>query len=560
MGDGAVVFYHRVSRLLSWSPRPGVEEALRSIDPFAPGLYLVELPTGYGKSAVFYSLALEMLSGSYGGGALYAAPLRSLGSDMYRRWLVYAGAVGLDRGLAEKVSGLQQMGEPGSPFLNKPVVYTTFDTLFMHIHKIPPPEIRGIARGLTLGHAEVSRGRLADSLVFLDEPHLSISDEAAAASLINTIRYLAAAGATLILSTATMPAAFREAVVKAYLGMVDGHGVCRVIGLRGGGGDDIEGCERVDAEDEAFLEEIREREAGYRFLREETLLEEIKRLCGTARIGVVANTRKRTVELYRRIRGVCRPAYLLHSLIAADERRRIEEEAAHLSRRKESFILVSTQVIEAGFDISFDKLYTDPCPAPSLVQRAGRAGRWRGERGTVIIIEDGDPGPYPRDIVEKTISLLRAGRYSLKNPYSVGGNRGYMELIEKSMAEALEETIYRVMKAGMGKLAELMASPDTGIYSLLDSFVRGELIRSSRIAAVEVEGDGTIPVSLYLYTRLLEEGRITVKPDPSILEECFRRDKPEERYKCIAWHLLLGDVRTVMPRSVYEELAWGGAM
>lgn len=48
-------------------------------------------------------------------------------------------------------------------------------------------------------------------------------------------------------------------------------------------------------------------------------------------------------------------------------------------------ILVATQVVEAGLDISCEHLHTELCPMSSLVQRAGRCARFPGERGVVHV-------------------------------------------------------------------------------------------------------------------------------------------------------------------------------
>jgi len=54
-------------------------------------------------------------------------------------------------------------------------------------------------------------------------------------------------------------------------------------------------------------------------------------------------------------------------------------------------ILVATQVVEAGVDISCENLHTEICPANSLIQRAGRCARFEGEKGVVHVY------PLPKD-------------------------------------------------------------------------------------------------------------------------------------------------------------------
>jgi CRISPR-associated endonuclease/helicase Cas3 len=55
-------------------------------------------------------------------------------------------------------------------------------------------------------------------------------------------------------------------------------------------------------------------------------------------------------------------------------------------------IIVATQVIEAGVDISARTLVTELAPWSSLVQRFGRVARYDGESGCVVVV-----GSVPAD-------------------------------------------------------------------------------------------------------------------------------------------------------------------
>lgn len=64
-------------------------------------------------------------------------------------------------------------------------------------------------------------------------------------------------------------------------------------------------------------------------------------------------------------------------------------------------IIVSTQVVEAGVDMSAALLFTDLAPWSSLVQRFGRAARWGGEAPVVVVDtqpkDDKAAAPYAKD-------------------------------------------------------------------------------------------------------------------------------------------------------------------
>jgi CRISPR-associated endonuclease/helicase Cas3 len=56
-------------------------------------------------------------------------------------------------------------------------------------------------------------------------------------------------------------------------------------------------------------------------------------------------------------------------------------------------IVVSTQVVEAGVDISARVLITDLAPWPSLVQRMGRAARYAAEQAEIVVVGEASADP-----------------------------------------------------------------------------------------------------------------------------------------------------------------------
>ncbi len=80
-------------------------------------------------------------------------------------------------------------------------------------------------------------------------------------------------------------------------------------------------------------------------------------------------------------------------------------------------IVVATQVVEAGVDISARLLVSDLAPWPSLVQRFGRAARYAGEAGEVCVVgavpkDEGKALPYsPGELAaaEEALSQLLSG-------------------------------------------------------------------------------------------------------------------------------------------------------
>ncbi|MDY6877141.1 MAG: CRISPR-associated helicase Cas3' [Chloroflexota bacterium] len=82
---------------------------------------------------------------------------------------------------------------------------------------------------------------------------------------------------------------------------------------------------------------------------------------------------------------------LLHSRFLPEDRQRIEGKIRKLFSKGEdsdssgSWIVIATQVVEVGLDITCQALHTELAPANAVLQRAGRCARYPGEEGDVFV-------------------------------------------------------------------------------------------------------------------------------------------------------------------------------
>lgn len=121
---------------------------------------------------------------------------------------------------------------------------------------------------------------------------------------------------------------------------------------------------------------------------------------------VILNTVKRALEVWTVLRrdkaltSTSADIRLAHSRFRPIERRNWREQ--FLNREMcvsgTNRIIVSTQVVEAGVDISASLLVTELAPWPSMVQRLGRVARWGGS-GQIIVadfqhVTDAKAAPY----------------------------------------------------------------------------------------------------------------------------------------------------------------------
>ncbi|MCD6591012.1 MAG: CRISPR-associated helicase Cas3' [Candidatus Aenigmarchaeota archaeon] len=103
---------------------------------------------------------------------------------------------------------------------------------------------------------------------------------------------------------------------------------------------------------------------------------------------VFVNTVERAISLYKKLKedsSLKNKILLAHSRFTKKHRKRIEEEIHLKFGRDSDFegILVTTQVAEAGLNISAPLVITELAPMDSLIQRAGRCVRFKENSGKV---------------------------------------------------------------------------------------------------------------------------------------------------------------------------------
>lgn len=123
---------------------------------------------------------------------------------------------------------------------------------------------------------------------------------------------------------------------------------------------------------------------------------------------VVLNQVTRAQAVYAELRRRGVQARLLHSRFRAGDRARIQTAALDPAFRG---VIVATQAIEAGVDISCSTLLTEACPWASFVQRVGRCNRY-GEHTSATVVWLGLPAddkvcaPYAAEDVQGALLQL----------------------------------------------------------------------------------------------------------------------------------------------------------
>jgi CRISPR-associated endonuclease/helicase Cas3 len=160
---------------------------------------------------------------------------------------------------------------------------------------------------------------------------------------------------------------------------------------------------------------------------------------------VVVNTVKRAKELFADLQKLLKGRQsqpeirLIHSRFRPYERRNWVQEFLSRDALNSGVnrILVATQVVEAGVDISASCLLSELAPWPSLVQRFGRAARYGGQASVFVL----DSQPDEKKAVPYRLEELTAARNALKTPSLKGVSIRDLEEFEEQLAESNPEAI-----------------------------------------------------------------------------------------------------------------------
>jgi len=216
----------------------------------------------------------------------------------------------------------------------------------------------------------------------------------------------------------------------------------------------------------------------------------------------ICNTVDRCIELYKsivnseKVKKEAIEVICIHSQFFQKDRKEKELRIKELFGKNSNAnaILISTQVVEVGLDISCDVMHTEISPINSLLQRAGRCARWEG-KGEVFIYdidkESGSYKPYNKELSIDTLSLLKKYQDQSLDYFLC------QELIQKVMRQVEYQVFGEIKNNSQNTLDSIKTSWLTGNMS----FTR-ELIREIRSISVVLLPEATQTNNLYQYDSL----------------------------------------------------------
>lgn len=385
-----------------------------------------------------------------------------------------------------------------SDLLKHNIIFTTLDSFLLRIYRTPltPSKYR-----------DLTSSRILNSFVVLDEAHMY--DEFTLNLAKATLRLLREANVPHLMMTATLTDGLKD-----FMGIQ---------------GREYHEVKVSDAEWDSF--------SGTRVIKgietyrgPEDMNSTIKSIldsnCAKSAL-IVLNTVDTAIGVYDALKNDF-DCTLLHSRFTKMDRRNNLDDAMD-KLRTGSGIVISTQVIEAGIDISTPLLITELASGDSLVQRMGRCARRKGETGAAYILrkpDEEDPGklmhpPYSNESIKSALEVLEIGGSELELSRSTPKPDENSKDSEKGVEMALRAltSMYSFSKS----IYDLQTRSGTPVYifcgeNLKDGTGKGNVWKDSQKECVRVDIRWVWKLSdkLSIYeideTGLRETERTTIRP------------------------------------------------
>lgn len=435
-----------------------VEQAFKS-----GKVVVLRAPPGIGKTAVSITLLLAILKGDFqhASSVIHVAPTRSLIDDLAKRVRGSLAKLVGDKISMELVA--RQHGLAHETYsLMAPYTITTFDTYLYSFYKLPTDEIIKIYED-GYGHYEVPRSLIFSAINFLDEVHMAIEEETNMANaVIESIRALASSKTLTIVSTATLSNYLLNNITgligRSFIDLVD-YG--EYISQRGDDFYEIESSKVFKPLAENPMIKVRDLCSIDEELLERLVRELLDIAESGGRASIVVNTVENAKCIYSRLRDRGN-VIMIHSRFTPEDR--IAKLNALESNK--GVLLVSTQVLEVGVDMSFDAMISQISPPSSLIQRMGRLARGEGlDEGRWAIFTSNEDlergsGVYPPDLIDTTLDILKpiinGKRINWHLPKSLDRSfTGYMDIIDAAWSSSR----WRKPSLGLQSFFEALTNP-----------------------------------------------------------------------------------------------------
>lgn len=446
-------------------------------------IYIIEAPTGIGKTFTALHLALEIVKQKKKKRLITALPMTSIIDQSYEEYSII-----FDEKILLKYHHLtrnkqrntitnkeeideQEYFKQKDSLLTKSwaddnVIITTFNQIFNLFYSNKNRDL-------------IKFWTLRDSVIIMDEiqaiPRVLLKDIA------KTISYLSNAfNIDFILMSATVPEIKKFLAPNFTVELLNN----RYFTLEFNNRYNLQYDDTIDSKD--------------------SLVNEIQKYCINGRsVLVVLNTKKMALEIFNELINEIDSVHLLSAYFVPEHRKNKIEKISSKLKNGQKLVLISTQVVEAGVDFDFDCGFREFSPLYSIIQTAGRVNREnrhevKESARLIIIPQISNYTPYHQNdlLKEEVENLISEGIYenqllpALKDYFKIAINRTQPEMLVYKKMENLEfQEVAKIFSDNYMKempfVTQLFIEIEQGLY---------EKFYESLESLYDMTKDNTIPL------------------------------------------------------------------
>lgn len=405
--------YTSFANLFGWEPRDLQKQIdlLTTLDLTAPGLYVIEAPTGEGKTEAALALARRLVDAGESDEIYIGLPTMATSNQMFKRLEQFFrqlygddGAVKLAHGQAalveqelRRVARLTAAHGDTDPTARQSS-YGSSDAQVLSwfgsskrallapfgVGTVDQVELAG----LNVRHAILRLFGIAGKVVVIDEVHAY--DTYMSTILEHTLSWLGSMGASVVLLSATLPQARHQALARSYLAGLHNVKPDQVL-VPEITAYPVLALYTLPHQRAIPLTTTRFQHLQVRFAHDADYTTQAQRLIDlTAGGGAVARICNRVDDAQQIYRALIQRnvpnVTLIHARYPLDDRSKREAHIDTLVGKQtqrqpdERIIIIGTQVLEQSLDYDVDVMVSDLCPIDLLLQRAGRLHRHQRAR------------------------------------------------------------------------------------------------------------------------------------------------------------------------------------
>lgn len=510
--NDADIFYKDI---FGFSPSEFQKDVFNCVDVVNNRLFIIEAPTGSGKTEAALSIAYRYLSSNVRNGIYVSMPTCATSNALFARYNNFLNKIyntnDINLKLQHSKSDLffEKNKKQNENYLDS----NTFDFKLSGLNNFVIGTVDHVLKtSLSIKHFTMLQTAVINHVLIFDEVHSY--DYEMRKILLSTITDLSQTNTPIIILSATLDKEFKNKIKEAYNTVLDNDNSVK---------DKRNKPFQLYRDKSDLIKEIN----GYNYFKEQakdvyinlklqdeeyndverdvdSIYNKIMEIGCKGYYGIIVNTVKRSQDIYNGLinKGInINNIKLLHSRFISGEKEIITSsiinrlgKSGFKDREDDFYIVVSTQIVEQSIDIDFDCLFTDLSPMDALLQRIGRLHRHEQNNKIrpenlkepkcfilntkkVVHNKEFSTAPYATYLINKSHRLLRKIEIECNNNKNNNNNDGFFILKNNDTQRLINETylykegesLFNNENLGYEKFKSIIYNSENEAYKNIDS-------------------------------------------------------------------------------------------